>query len=173
MSTSPTLDNEMNTKNEEITPIILTREQSIIRLKTILNIIGSDDKCYDNISTPTSAFTSKKDIQMNKKQIFIKNKLIELKDFYLPKILFALNNSKKNGYNESKFYFHKYNFNWNFNVDSNKEYESFFENITVFLQYLKEHNFLNNKFLFKITDKNDDIFKQNKNISIEFSNILD
>ena len=60
MSTSPILDNEMNTKNEENTAIKLTKEQSIIKLKTILNIIGSTDKFYDNISTPTSAFTSKK-----------------------------------------------------------------------------------------------------------------
>ena len=165
MSTNPALDKESNTKMEENAPIKLTKEESIIRLKDILNIIGSNDKFYDNISTPTSAFTSKKKS--------FKSKIDELKDFYLPKIILTLNNSVKNRFNESKFYFHKYNFNWNFNLDSNKEYEIFFENITVFLQYLKEHNFLNNKILFKIIDKNDDVFKQNKNISIIFSNILD
>ena len=170
MSTNPTLDNQMNTKIEENAPIKLTREQNIIRLKTILNIIGSDDNFYDNISTSTatSAFTSKKDIDINKKVIF-KNKFPELKDFYLPKIILTLNNSIKNRYNESKFYFHKYNFN----LDSNKEYQTFINNLTIFLQYLKEHNFLNNKILFKIIDKNDDIFIQNKNITVVFSNILD
>jgi len=170
MSTIPALDNQMNTKIEESTPIKLTREQNIIRLKNILNIIGSDDKFYDNISTSTSAFTSKKDININinKKDIF-KSKLPELKDFYLPKIILTLNNSIKNRYNESKFYFHKYNFN----LDSNKEYQTFVDNIKIFLQYLKEHNFLNNKILFKIIDKNDDIFIQNKNITVVFSDILD
>ena len=121
----------------------------------------------------TSAFTSIKDIHINKKDKFIQNKLVELKDFYVPKIILTLNNSAKNRYNESKFYFHKYNFNWNFNLDSNKEYQTFIDNLTIFLQYLKEHNFLNNKILFKIIDKNDDIFIQNKNISVIFSNILD
>ena len=33
---------------EENTPIKPTREQNIIKLKTILNIIGSDEKFYDN-----------------------------------------------------------------------------------------------------------------------------
>ena len=92
--------------------------------------------------------------------------------FYLPKIILTLNNSTKNRYNESKFYFHKYNFNWIFNLDSNKEYQTFIDNLTIFLQYLKEHNFLNNKILFKIIDKNDDIFLQNKNITVVFSDIL-
>ena len=172
---STALDNQMNTKIEENTPIKPTREQNIIKLKTILNIIGSDNKFYDNISTSTvtSAFTSIKDIHINKKDKFIQNKLVELKDFYVPKIILTLNNSAKNRYNESKFYFHKYNFNWNFNLDSNKEYQTFIDNLTIFLQYLKEHNFLNNKILFKIIDKNDDIFIQNKNISVIFSNILD
>ena len=41
---STALDNQMNTKIEENTTIKLTREQNIIRLKTILNIIGSDEK---------------------------------------------------------------------------------------------------------------------------------
>lgn len=173
MSTSPALDNEINNKIVENASIKLTKEESIIRLKTILNIIGSENKFYDNLSTSTSAFTSKKDIDINKKETFIKSKLLELKGFYLPKIILTLNNSIKNKYNESKFYFHKYNFNWIFNVDSNKEYQTFVDNVTVFLQYLKENKYLNNKILFKIIDKNDDVFKQNKNISIIFSNILD
>ena len=173
MSTNPTLDNQIDTKMEENAPIKLTREQNIIRLKTILNIIGSDDKFYDNISTSTSAFTSKKDIDINinininKKELF-KSKLPELKDFYLPKIILTLNNSIKNRYNESKFYFHKYNFN----LDGNKDYQTFIDNITIFLQYLKEQEYLNNKILFKIIDKNDDIFIQNKNITVIFSDIL-
>jgi hypothetical protein len=171
MSTNPALDNQMNTKIEENAPIKFTREQNIIRLKTILNIIGSDDKFYDNISTSTStsAFTYKKDIKINvnKKELF-KSKLPELKDFYLPKIILTLNNSMENRYNESKFYFHKYNFN----LDSNKEYQTFVDNITIFLEYLKENNFLNNKILFKIIDINDDVFIQKKNITVVFSDIL-
>ena len=159
---STALDNQMNTKIEENTPIKLTREQNIIKLKTILNIIGSDNKFYDNISTSTSpsALTSKKDI--------FKSKLPELKDFYLPKIILTLNKSIEYRYNESKFYFHKYNFN----LDSNKDYQTFVDNITIFLQYLKDNKFLNNKILFKIIDKNDDIFLQNKNITVVFSDIL-
>jgi hypothetical protein len=169
MSTNPTLDNQMNTKIEENTPIKLTREQNIIRLKTILNIIGSDDNFYDNISTSTSAFTSKKDIDIIKKETLIKSKIDELKDFYLPKIYLTLDKSIKDRYNESKFYFHKYNFN----SGNNKEYQTFVDNVTIFLQYLKENKFLNNKILFKIIDKNDDIFIQNKNITVVFSDILD
>jgi hypothetical protein len=174
MSTNSTLDNQIDTKMEENAPIKFTREQNIIRLKTILNIIGSDDKFYDNISTSkliatsTSAFTSKKAIHINKKDTF-ETKLNELKDFYLPKIILTLNNSIKNRYNDSKFYFHKYNFN----LDNDKEYQTIVDNITIFLQYLMKNNFLNNKILFKIIDKNDDIFIHNKNITVVFSDILD
>jgi len=149
-----------------------TRKESIIKLKSILNIIGCEDDFYDNISTTISG-TKNTITSTNNKNI--EYKLIELKKFYLPKIISILNNSKDKGYNESNFYFHKYNFNWKFNIDNNDNdlNKTFFNNIRTFLHYLKDNNVINNNILFKIIDKDDDNFKKNKNINILFSNILD
>jgi len=161
---------ENNTCKEENTSFKLTKKESIIKLKSILNIIGCEDNFYDNISTSISIVktTIIPTYNMN-----MEHKLTELKDFYLPKIILILNNSKDKGYNESNFYFHKYNFNWKFNIDNCEENENFFHNIRLFLHFLKNNNFINNNILFKIMDKNDDAFNKKNNINILFSNILE
>ena len=147
------------------------KQESIIKLKSILNIIGCENNFYDNISTSTTISTPIIKT-INNPNFKIENKLTELKDFYLPKIILILHNSKDKGYNQSNFYFHKYNFNWKFNNDNYEENEIYFHNIRLFLHYLKNNKFIHNNISFKVIDKNNNLFNQKSNINILFLNIL-
>ena len=128
------------------------------KLKKLLKILNDDNEIEEIFND--KKITSKKDI-------FIKDKLIELGNFYSEKIKTTFLNSVNNNYDSINFYFHGYNFsNWSSLQDSNNDNNDIYFNLIHFIQYLKKENIISNSVIFEISKT-----IRNNNINVKFTNL--
>jgi hypothetical protein len=128
------------------------------KLKKLLNILNDDNEIEEKFND--KKITSKQDI-------YVKDKLIELSNFYGEKIKTTFLNSVNNNYDSSNFYFHGYNFsNWSSLQDSNNDNNDIYFNLIHFIQYLKKENIISNSVIFEISKT-----IRNNNINVKFTNL--